>query len=428
MTGDLLAAAARELEPLALLAAFRCPEDELGLINSRLHALARAAEQAPAVRAARDELQAQADALRRELTDAKRDFDVSKEARAGLERHIEALEDAQRRIEQDRDIAQVDAAKLRHTNKRLADRDEQLRTLVLDAHEQLLQRDEELAAAVAKETSGFGRLRYREVVGRVRSLIEELVPAEAVVAVASKGDDELIELVGGRTGWHLPQTEDGVYLGHHPADGREAVDQLEWLRRRGAQFFVLPGSVWWWLEQYGELREHLERHYTALAREEKTCLIVDLRSPRSGSGPSDARLENAQTAFERGMLVERVRMLVREVVSEGATVAVVTHGDDELLQLDGRTGRHLPQAEGGVYAGYHPADSVTAIAQLEALREEGAGFLVIPAPQLWWLDHYAEFERHLADRYRLVARRADVGVVYEVSGRRRRLSWRKRTS
>src|SRR5437899_2158635 len=120
MTGDLLAAAARELEALALLAAFRCPEDELGLINSRLHALACAAEQAAAVRAARDELQAQADALRRELMDAKRDFDVSKEARGGLERHVDALEEAHRRLEQDRDIAQVDAANLRHTNKRLA--------------------------------------------------------------------------------------------------------------------------------------------------------------------------------------------------------------------------------------------------------------------------------------------------------------------
>jgi hypothetical protein len=404
LASDLLAGTDHSHEPLALVAAFRCPQDEHGLINRRL------------------------DVLRQEVRDARRDLGAAMEVRAGLERHIEALERAVRTVEQERDVAQVDAANLRYSNKRLADRDEQLRELLLDAHEQLLQRDEELSASLARQLelaappetgdaspSGFGYLRYRQVLARVRELVEDGVPRDAVVAVASKGDDELLEL-GGRTAWHLPQAENGVYLGHHPADGREAVDQLEYLRQRGAQFLVVPGSVWWWLEHYVELRDHLETHYATVAREHGVCLIVDLRETLAD--PS---------ARDREGLVERVRELVREVVPEGSIVAVVTHGDDDLLELGGgRTGRHLPQAEGGVYAGYHPADSVTAIAQLEALREEGAAFLVIPAAQLWWLDYYAEFAQHLSNRYRLVARSAEAGVVYDLARRSRLLSWRSR--
>jgi hypothetical protein len=248
--------------------------------------------------------------------------------------------------------------------------------------------------------------------------VDEVVPSDAVVAVASKGDDDLLDL-GGRVAWHLPQTEDGVYLGHHPADGREAVDQLEYLRDRGAEFLVLPGSVWWWLDHYVELREHLDAHYATVAREEGVCLVVDLREPRVAESEAESALE-----LERVKLVEHVRNLVSEVVPEGSTVAVVTHGDDELLQLDGRMGRHLPQAEDGVYAGYHPADSVTAIAQLEALRKEGSRYLVIPAAQLWWLDYYDEFARHLTRRYRLVSRRADVGIVYDLSRRSPLRPWR----
>jgi len=34
----------------------------------------------------------------------------------------------------------------------------------------------------------------------------------------------------GRTGLHFPQVENGVYAGHHPADGDEAIAHLEQLR------------------------------------------------------------------------------------------------------------------------------------------------------------------------------------------------------
>ena len=52
-----------------------------------------------------------------------------------------------------------------------------------------------------------------------------------------------------------------------------------------------------------------------------------------------------------------------------------------------------------LYAGYYPDNSLSAIAHLEALRAEGADYLVFPATAFWWRDKYADFYRHLERRY-----------------------------
>src|SRR3712207_3563099 len=94
-------------------------------------------------------------------------------------------------------------------------------------------------------------------------------------------------------------------------------------------------------------------------------------------------------------LVGRLRDLIHRTVPPGATVAVVSKGDPDLVTLEGRQGWHLPQDDRGGYAGYHPRDSAAAIEALEALRTRGADFLVLPATTRWWLDHYTDFAAHL---------------------------------
>ena len=88
-----------------------------------------------------------------------------------------------------------------------------------------------------------------------------------------------------------------------------------------------------------------------------------------------------------------------EALPPEATVVVASRGDDELLELDGRRAWHFPQDEDGVYAGHYPADDAAAIAHLEQLRERGAGFLLLPATALWWLDRYPELGSHVRERY-----------------------------
>jgi hypothetical protein len=106
----------------------------------------------------------------------------------------------------------------------------------------------------------------------------------------------------------------------------------------------------------------------------------------------------AELALWRREVVERVHDYVGRALPANARVLVISRGDESIVDFDHHRGEHFPQTGDGTYAGYHPEDSAAAIAGLETLREDGAEFLVIPATSGWWLEHYAEFARHL-DRY-----------------------------
>ncbi|MBS1879734.1 MAG: glycosyltransferase family 2 protein [Actinobacteria bacterium] len=113
-------------------------------------------------------------------------------------------------------------------------------------------------------------------------------------------------------------------------------------------------------------------------------------------------------------LVERVRAAVEETVPLGADVLVVSRGDRELVALGDRPAGHFPQDPAGRYLGHHPRDSADAIAQLERLRESGAGYLVLPETAYWWLDHYEGFAAHLRERYPAAER--GVCSIYTLAG------------
>lgn len=118
---------------------------------------------------------------------------------------------------------------------------------------------------------------YADLVIRIRALVRSVVPAGAAVAVASKGDEELL-LLEGRRGWHFPQVEGGEYAGYHPPDSDEAIRGLEALRGRGAGYFVLPATAFWWLDHYPGFAGHLTDRYRVALRNTDACLIFDLRS------------------------------------------------------------------------------------------------------------------------------------------------------
>jgi glycosyltransferase involved in cell wall biosynthesis len=86
--------------------------------------------------------------------------------------------------------------------------------------------------------------------------------------------------------------------------------------------------------------------------------------------------------------------LVDRNVPAGQVVAVVSRGDDALLRFKA-TGRHLPAASDGRYAGYHPADGDEALGHLAAARDAGARYLLIPSTSSWWLTHYRTLAAHL---------------------------------
>ncbi|HXR30844.1 MAG TPA: hypothetical protein VN752_06855 [Solirubrobacterales bacterium] len=122
-------------------------------------------------------------------------------------------------------------------------------------------------------------------------------------------------------------------------------------------------------------------------------------------------------ADEYAELVAAVREAVAAALPGGASVLVVSKGDEALLDLPGVSAAHFPQAGDGGYAGHHPADGVEATRELEALRRAGAEYLVIPATARWWLDFYEELAQHLVDRAELAADIAGVCMVYALGPR-----------
>src|SRR5262249_15676275 len=90
------------------------------------------------------------------------------------------------------------------------------------------------------------------------------------------------------------------------------------------------------------------------------------------AGPANAgvgsRREVDLDALSYQIFLKDWRSLVENHTPEGARLAVVSKGDDELLELHNREAWHFPRAEsGGAYAGCYPADSAEAIAHLEVL-------------------------------------------------------------
>lgn len=119
-------------------------------------------------------------------------------------------------------------------------------------------------------------MQYHRLLHRVRGIVRAALPPQAVVLVVSRGDDALLEL-DGRTGWHFPMTDEGTYAGHHPGDSAEAINHLEELRARGAEFLLIPDTASWWLDYYVEFTRHLERGCRVVARCDDSCVIFGLQ-------------------------------------------------------------------------------------------------------------------------------------------------------
>ncbi len=207
----------------------------------------------------------------------------------------------------------------------LTSREEELRAMLLGAHDQLMRRAEKIKADLATELHrpapqdstaashsvpevpaairpaqqnlapgtrvDYEQLSryfaYRRLVDRIREMANTVLPAEATVAVVSKGDEELLELGGGRRGWHFPQNEEGAYAGYYPADGAEAIAHLEELREKGAGFLLFPETAFWWLENYKDFGEHLNSRYRRVWDDETYAIyeLSEVGSPEGGGTP-----------------------------------------------------------------------------------------------------------------------------------------------
>ncbi|MEJ7590778.1 MAG: glycosyltransferase family 4 protein [Planctomycetaceae bacterium] len=115
---------------------------------------------------------------------------------------------------------------------------------------------------------------YQALVKHVRDRASRLLPEDAAVLVVSKGDDELLRLKGLRSA-HFPQAEGGGYAGCYPPGSVAAIEHLEELRRRGAEYLVFPATAFWWFDHFEEFRRHLDAY--RLIIQDHYCAIFSLR-------------------------------------------------------------------------------------------------------------------------------------------------------
>jgi hypothetical protein len=107
--------------------------------------------------------------------------------------------------------------------------------------------------------------------------------------------------------------------------------------------------------------------------------------------------------------VARICEHARQFLPPDADVAVVSRGDDRLLDLGCRS-RHFPQGPSDEWAGYHPADSAEALELLESARHRGATHLLVPESSRWWLEHYDGLTTFLHEHATVVTDNADCTV------------------
>lgn len=129
---------------------------------------------------------------------------------------------------------------------------------------------------------------------------------------------------------------------------------------------------------------------------------------RNGSQRDNHRLDPARYRA----LKRRLKRFVMRSLPEGGHVAVVSRGDDELLDLPGCATEHFPRSAGGEYLGWYPRDGIPAIAHFEWARSAGAEYLLFPETARWWLDKFPRFASYLASRHAPVAEEEGVGVLY----------------
>lgn len=106
-----------------------------------------------------------------------------------------------------------------------------------------------------------------------------------------------------------------------------------------------------------------------------------------------------------------MQSVVRRAVPAGSTVFLGGEvGED--LAIDGCRTLAFPPPRAGIAGGAPPEDSAAAIRELEAIRETGTEFLVLPADSYWWSPEYDEFRQHLEAQYRLIVQREGTCHVY----------------
>ncbi len=246
----------------------------------------------------------------------------------------------------------------------------------------------------------LGEVEYAELIARIRAGVTSTVPPGASVLVINKGDPALLDMPG-LIAAHFPQDSSGGYAGHHPIDSAAVIAAVEDLRRRGAEYLVIPATARWWLDYYEGFAKHLATHCELLADRPDSHLIYDLGNLARGkaSVPAISRLQAP---------IDQMRDFLENLTSIDTSLVV-------LEATDGITAGLAPLNAVRLVPGEEGEDELL-LGELQRFAAAGAGYLVVPRSADEWLERRAELSGQIEGSCRKVADQRHLCRVFDLSG------------
>jgi glycosyltransferase involved in cell wall biosynthesis len=224
---------------------------------------------------------------------------------------------------------------------------------------------------------------FQKMVDRIREVVRERLPADAIVAVATGGSSDLLRL-DGRRAWHFPEAEHSIKgeLFAQAAEGSVATPA--WIDAGMTYDFSLYGGP------------------------EFSRLLARLLVRGTADPPSVANAEPIPQELSRsdGVLLTAIPNPVPAAAEPGTTNITWSTGN-------GSEGQVYVSGV-GVYLGRDPTNSDESSASLESAKANGAQYLLIPAKSFWWLDQYQEFRERVETRYPVVVRDEDTCIIFDM--------------
>ena len=221
----------------------------------------------------------------------------------------------------------------------------------------------------------------QHMIRRIREIVREHLPSDAIVAVATSGDAQLLQLDGRQT-WNFPQVaRQGP--GDLFAKGAEgSMPTGAWIEAGTTYIFSLYGG----------------RDCSELMARTEVRGVVEL--DREGNE------ESIQQKHGDGALLTAIPNPVPAGDRSGATTIRWNTGDGSLGCIYVR--------RVGEYAGHDPKDSDEARASLESARNQGAQYLLLPATSFYWRDEHAAFRSQMNAAYSVFMREEDTCIIFDL--------------
>lgn len=249
----------------------------------------------------------------------------------------------------------------------------------LDAQSHFVKGSERHVEAL-RTGKAYWRERYQclQIADRLLEIAEETLPANATVAIATGGRTELLKL-GSRRAWHFPQA-DSPNPGRLFQQGAQGTVEVPWIEAGMRYEFRLFGGM---------------TNSTELAA--LSVVGVSTSEPKPDSPPAPAH--SAYLSASPNPVPAPNRF--------GRTTISWNTGDGS----DGR----IYLSQGGTYDDSRPLESNDAVRRLEAIREKGAQYLILPATAFWWLEKYPIFAEYLNAKYPTIVSENNCCMIFHLA-------------